>query len=60
MEVIEGVLDKNLLRKPDFPENRHIEICTLCKGLQKILPLPLIVFSGYKLKSLSKTSKQYC
>jgi hypothetical protein len=59
MEVIRG-FHKNLLRKPEFRENRLSEIDTLYKGVQKFLPVSLIVLSGYKFNLLSNTSKQYC
>jgi hypothetical protein len=56
MEVIRGVHAKNLLRKPDFrKKNRLSEIDTLYEGVQKFLPVFLIVFSGYKFNLLSKT-----
>ena len=48
------------LRSPELRENRHIDPYTLLKGVPKILPLSLVLFSGYKLNLLSKTSKQYC
>jgi len=60
MEVIGGMLAKNISRTPELRENRYIETYTLYNGVPKILPLPLVVFSGYKLNLLSKTSKQYC
>jgi len=60
MEVIRGVLAKTFYERQSFVKIGTLRLTLYTRAYRKFSPLSLVVFTGYKLNLLSKTSKQYC